>query len=103
LLSALQSNTFIIGTIRSDALVSTLPNVDMFAFSLLVAWTSIELIRFPFYIAHVLKKSIPWLIWLRYNAWIVLYPLGMVCEVAVLFAALPSIYHVYSPRLYYAW
>lgn len=47
----------------------------------LLAWTCVELIRYPFYILNAFQLVPFPLKWLRYNAFIVLYPLGILSEV----------------------
>ncbi|XP_065912935.1 very-long-chain (3R)-3-hydroxyacyl-CoA dehydratase 3-like isoform X3 [Dysidea avara] len=47
---------------------------------LFVCWSSIEVIRYPFYILALLNREIYMLTWLRYTAWIVLYPAGLATE-----------------------
>lgn len=73
-------------------------------FYLFVVWSAIEVIRYiylsiklfflnyllifyryPFYISHLYKKNIGLLTWLRYTAWIPLYPLGFLCESVIVF------------------
>ena len=40
----------------------------------------IYLIRYPFYGLRAFNYELYAITWLRYNAWIVLYPLGFICE-----------------------
>ncbi|GAB5029867.1 Hypothetical protein NocV09_00200040 [Nannochloropsis oceanica] len=56
--------------------------------ALLLAWSGGELIRYPFYLLG--SNAPPFLVWLRYSAFIVLYPLGMASEVALLLRTLPE-------------
>ncbi|XP_011404907.1 PREDICTED: very-long-chain (3R)-3-hydroxyacyl-CoA dehydratase-like [Amphimedon queenslandica] len=54
-----------------------------FVFLLFLAWSLIELVRYPYYALGVLKKEV-WLItWLRYSLWIPLYPLGLTFELCI--------------------
>lgn len=55
---------------------------------LFLVWSAVELIRYPYYIITLVKKEISWLTWLRYSVWIVLYPLGFMCEGLVLLISL---------------
>eukprot|EP01084_Bolivina_argentea_P256091 431043_1 len=48
--------------------------------SLLLAWSLAEVIRYPFYICKSLKRNSSFLEWLRYNAFIILYPIGFAAE-----------------------
>ncbi|OZC05843.1 tyrosine phosphatase-like protein, PTPLA [Onchocerca flexuosa] len=52
---------------------------------LMIAYFSIEVIRYPYYVASNLKTEISLLTWLRYNAWILLYPVGLLLEGNFLF------------------
>jgi len=51
---------------------------------LLLVWSFIEVIRYPMYILTLLKQKSALLTWLRYNAFVPLYPLGIVLEAATL-------------------
>ena len=42
----------------------------------LVAWTLSETIRYPYYLTNLLNAKVPLLTWLRYSAFIILYPVG---------------------------
>lgn len=66
--------------IDSEPRMQTKPVV----FYLFLIWSSIEVIRYPFYITQVYKKEIYLLTWLRYTMWIPLYPLGVICEAVVI-------------------
>lgn len=52
-------------------------------FVLFLAWSSIEIIRYPYYISQLYKKENKIITWLRYSAWIVLYPVGMISEAII--------------------
>ncbi|XP_060523846.1 very-long-chain (3R)-3-hydroxyacyl-CoA dehydratase isoform X2 [Cylas formicarius] len=54
-------------------------------FYLLLVWSSIEVIRYPYYMTQLINKEQYLLTWLRYSAWIILYPLGFVCEAMIIF------------------
>uniref|UniRef100_A0A1Y1L455 Very-long-chain (3R)-3-hydroxyacyl-CoA dehydratase n=1 Tax=Photinus pyralis TaxID=7054 RepID=A0A1Y1L455_PHOPY len=58
-------------------------------FLLYLVWSSVELIRYPFYITEVCNIKVPLLKWLRYSAWIVLYPIGITLEAIVLYMSIP--------------
>ncbi|KAG9509947.1 Very-long-chain (3R)-3-hydroxyacyl-CoA dehydratase [Fragariocoptes setiger] len=49
-------------------------------FCLFVVWSSIEVIRYPYYALRVLKLELPCLTWLRYSLFLPLYPCGGLCE-----------------------
>lgn len=58
-------------------------------FLLYFIWSSIELIRYPYYITQVCNIKVPLLKWLRYNIWIVSYPIGFTCEAIVMYTSIP--------------
>lgn len=58
-------------------------------FYLFMIWSSIELVRYPYYITGLMQKSIGWLTWLRYTLWIPLYPLGILCEGIIILRNIP--------------
>ena len=41
--------------------------------------------RYPFYSVQTIGYCPKWLLWLRYTAWIPLYPVGIICEGTVYF------------------
>lgn len=49
-------------------------------FYLFIIWSTIEIVRYPYYITQLLNIEISFLTWLRYTIWIPLYPFGFVCE-----------------------
>jgi len=49
-------------------------------FLLVVNYLLVEHFRYPYYALHSLRLNIRAVTWLRYNVWIVLYPLGFVLE-----------------------
>ncbi|CAL8098378.1 unnamed protein product [Calicophoron daubneyi] len=59
------------------------------AFWLLFAWSTIELVRYPYYILSLLGFKNAFLTYLRFTLWIPLYPLGFVCEGKLIVRALP--------------
>lgn len=58
---------------------------------LLIIWTLAELIRYPFYALSVVNVQFYWIIWLRYSAWIILYPIGILTEAVVIYQNLEYI------------
>lgn len=49
-------------------------------FYLFLVWSTVEVVRYLYYISQLLNVEIYFLTWLRYTIWIPLYPLGIVCE-----------------------
>uniref|UniRef100_A0A8R1XWG2 Very-long-chain (3R)-3-hydroxyacyl-CoA dehydratase n=1 Tax=Onchocerca volvulus TaxID=6282 RepID=A0A8R1XWG2_ONCVO len=70
-------------------------------FILMIAYFSIEVIRYPYYMARNLKIEISLLTWLRYNAWMLLYPVGLLLEGVTVYRAIPYYYQTgkYSVKL----
>ena len=60
-------------------------------YSLLLAWGITEAIRYPFYALKELADAPYALTWLRYTTFIVLYPLGVSSELAMVWLALPQL------------
>ncbi|PAV57136.1 hypothetical protein WR25_26157 [Diploscapter pachys] len=56
---------------------------------LLVVYAVIETIRYPYYGLRAFNYELYAVTWLRYNAWIVLYPLGFVCEAISMYQSIP--------------
>jgi very-long-chain (3R)-3-hydroxyacyl-CoA dehydratase len=59
-------------------------------FGILVAWSVTECIRYGFFVwkEGIDTKVPPWLTWLRYNTFFVLYPLGISSECWLIYLAL---------------
>lgn len=85
--------------------------------SLSLAWSFTEVVRYSYYAAHLVDAaSVPyWLTWIRYSAFYVLYPVGVVSEMTMIYMslgeaagsvgqwysrALAAILSVYPPGLY---
>ncbi|KAK7196415.1 protein tyrosine phosphatase [Novymonas esmeraldas] len=58
---------------------------------MLVAWCLSEIIRYSFYGASLVNAKVAPLTWLRYSAFMVLYPVGITGEIGCLYKALPFI------------
>lgn len=57
--------------------------------SMLVAWSVTEVIRYSFFATNLFMGSVPeWLRWLRYNAFFVLYPLGISSECGLVYKSI---------------
>ncbi|ODQ66010.1 PTPLA-domain-containing protein [Nadsonia fulvescens var. elongata DSM 6958] len=56
------------------------------------AWSTTEVIRYAYYAANLaLGQSTPtWLVWLRYNTFYVLYPIGVASEMIEIYVSLDS-------------
>ncbi|XP_078314115.1 very-long-chain (3R)-3-hydroxyacyl-CoA dehydratase-like isoform X2 [Crassostrea virginica] len=58
-------------------------------FFLLLTWSLIEVVRYPFYMLAVLNIKIYVVTWLRYTLWMPLYPVGIFLEGAVVILSIP--------------
>jgi len=56
---------------------------------LLCIWTLLEVIRYPYYMLRVYNVDVGLLTWLRYTAWIPLFPAGFVCEGVIALRDIP--------------
>jgi len=54
-------------------------------FFLFYVWSVAELFRYPYYMIQLSKHKVYIVTWLRYSAWVVLYPLGFISEACVIF------------------
>ncbi|CAN8071795.1 unnamed protein product [Agarophyton chilense] len=64
---------------------------------LLVSWVLADLVRYAFYIATIIRRVPPALLWMRYSLFLVLYPAGIVAEWMIYYWTLP---YVESHKLY---
>ncbi|KAK3757930.1 hypothetical protein RRG08_058244 [Elysia crispata] len=55
---------------------------------LFTVWSSVEVIRYPFYLLQLIGIKVKILTWLRYTVWIPLYPLGILVEGAIVFKSI---------------
>lgn len=56
--------------------------------SMLIAWSVTEVIRYSYFVLNLQSRGVPgWLVWLRYNTFYVLYPLGIASECALVWKA----------------
>mmetsp|Transcript_13618 Transcript_13618/g.27859 ORF Transcript_13618/g.27859 Transcript_13618/m.27859 type:complete len:216 (-) Transcript_13618:86-733(-) len=63
---------------------------NLYVVSLYFAWSVAEVIRYPFYGLSIVDSCPGALLWLRYSAFILLYPIGILSEIAVCLSALSS-------------
>ena len=66
----------------------TLPSFAMVCFT----WSAIEVIRYPYYILQLLNRTVEIVTWIRYTAWIPLYPTGILSEMITILYTLPEIH-----------
>ncbi|WFD02785.1 very-long-chain (3R)-3-hydroxyacyl-CoA dehydratase [Malassezia obtusa] len=53
------------------------------------AWALSEVSRYPYYINQLLDSPSFWALWMRYSMFVVLYPLGVLGEMQLIWASLP--------------
>lgn len=89
----------------SYCIYRTVPEVQALSigYFIFISWALIELVRYPFYGLSLLGICPGWLSFLRYHAFIPLYPTGMVSEWVAYRVALPylkqrDIYSVHMPN-----
>ncbi|KAF7385030.1 hypothetical protein HZH66_012116 [Vespula vulgaris] len=71
--------------IEGESRMQTKPVV----FYLFMVWSSVEIIRYLYYITQLLNIDFYFLMWLRYTIWIPLYPLGVICEGIIILRNIP--------------
>jgi len=59
---------------------------------LFVHWAVLDLIRYPFYFLNMLQLCPPFLRWLRYSEFIVIYPISFLSEMYLWWVMYPYIY-----------
>ncbi|VAH72532.1 unnamed protein product [Triticum turgidum subsp. durum] len=58
--------------------------------SLVISWSITEIIRYSFFgLKEMLGFAPSWLLWLRYSTFLILYPIGILSEVGLIYIALP--------------
>lgn len=72
---------------------------------MLSAWSITEIVRYGYFVAFLWQganaAAVPgWLTWARYNLFFVLYPVGIGCEVWLVYHAVPM---AETLHVYYAW
>lgn len=67
------------------------PTLSLSLVTLLTAWCLSEIIRYGFFAAKEAGSQPFFLLWLRYTGFIVLYPLGVSSELAMVWLALPEL------------
>ncbi|KAK3295820.1 tyrosine phosphatase-like protein [Chaetomium fimeti] len=63
-------------------------NVNIFYSTMLCAWSLTEVMRYSYFALKQINAVPAWLHWLRYSAFLVLYPVGISSEVAMTLAAM---------------
>ncbi|KAL6785605.1 hypothetical protein ACKKBF_B00930 [Auxenochlorella protothecoides x Auxenochlorella symbiontica] len=58
---------------------------------LFAVWALADIIRFAYYASVIMGKSVPILAWLRYSAFIPLYPIGVAAEMKIVWDSIPLI------------
>ena len=63
-------------------------NVNPFYSSMLIAWSTTEVIRYTYFALKQFEAVPGWLHWMRYSGFLILYPVGISSEVAMILSAL---------------
>ncbi|XP_028157771.1 very-long-chain (3R)-3-hydroxyacyl-CoA dehydratase-like [Ostrinia furnacalis] len=56
---------------------------------LIIIWSLVETVRYPFYLTQIYGKDVNMITWLRYTLWIPLYPAGFLCEYLIIYSNIP--------------
>lgn len=73
---------------------------------MMCSWSLVEVPRYLFYLVKLVNMPMPkWLLFLRYNLFLVLYPTGITGEILTIYHSLPFIKqtHLFSWELPNAW
>ncbi|VUZ40546.1 unnamed protein product [Hymenolepis diminuta] len=62
---------------------------DTTVFNLFLVWSTIELVRYPYYALRLFDEEIGLITYLRYTLWIPLYPIGFMCEGKLIILSMP--------------
>jgi len=65
---------------------------------MILAWSATEVVRYSFYACNLLGSEPPFLLYLRYTTFYVLYPLGASSEAFLMYATLPSASPLAAPQ-----
>ncbi|XP_048507005.1 very-long-chain (3R)-3-hydroxyacyl-CoA dehydratase isoform X2 [Athalia rosae] len=71
--------------IESEHRMQTKPVV----FYVFLVWSTVEIVRYPYYLTQLFKTEFSFLTWLRYTIWMPLYPLGFLCEGIIVLRNIP--------------
>lgn len=71
--------------IESELRMQTKPVV----FYVFLVWSTVEIVRYPYYLSQLFKTEFNFLTWLRYTIWMPLYPLGFLCEGIIVLRNIP--------------
>lgn len=88
LTTALQvsSRLFLIYPVVAAHPEATTPSI--FYTTMLLAWSVTEVIRYSYFVLNLQSRGVPdWLMWLRYNTFYVLYPVGIASECVLVWKA----------------
>lgn len=77
-------NFILFGFVNAEERIQMKPIV----LCLFIVWSSVEIIRYPYYIVSLVKREVRLLTWLRYSVYVILYPLGFMCEGLVMLLGL---------------
>jgi hypothetical protein len=58
--------------------------------TMLLAWSVTEVVRYSYFVLSLTGQVPPFLIWLRYNLFFILYPLGIGSEVWLVWSSIPA-------------
>lgn len=62
-----------------------IPYFEYIVYLMLATWSVAEIIRYYYYVIQLFKKENKTATWLRYSAFIICYPIGLLCEFYIMF------------------
>ncbi|XP_051134567.1 uncharacterized protein LOC127253834 [Andrographis paniculata] len=78
---------YVLAIVRGIPEIQQSPSV----FITFLSWSLSEIIRYSFYALNCMGTSPKWITFIRYNAFIVLYPIGLSGEMWLMYKALPIV------------
>jgi len=78
-------NIWLFALIDSEPRMQNKPVV----FYLFMTYSTIEIVRYPYYLLRIWDMDVGIVTWLRYTLWIPLYPLGFICEGVIALRDIP--------------
>lgn len=81
----ISSRMFMLFFIESEPRTQSSPHV----FFMLIIWSTLDIIKYPYYSAQMLNIEVPFLTWLHHTIWIPSYPMAFICEYLIIKRSIP--------------
>lgn len=62
-----------------------IPYFENVVYLMFAAWCIAEIIRYAYYVSQLFQKENKIIVWLRYSAFIICYPIGVACEFFIIY------------------